>query len=107
MRTSTTSLARPDPTAPWTLAEAVARLPYVLEACADDYHFTPSPADHEALDYLASLVAPRARHRRARGDRNGLAHILLTRIWQRNPLLYRKVPRAHVEACLPTTEKVR
>lgn len=56
MMIPTTSPARPDPTVPWTLAEAVARLRYVLKACVDDYHFTPSPADHEALDFLASLV---------------------------------------------------
>ena len=56
MMTPTTSPARSDPTAPWTLAEAVTRLRYVLAACANDYHFTPSPADHEALDYLAALT---------------------------------------------------
>jgi hypothetical protein len=48
------------------LAEAVGRLRYVLNACANDYHFTPSPADHEALDFLnglvllAAVVAPEA-----------------------------------------------
>lgn len=65
-QTPTTSKPRPDPSANWTLAEAVGRLRYVLNACANDYHFTPSPADHEALDFLnglvllAAVVAPEA-----------------------------------------------
>lgn len=56
MKTPITSPPRPDPAAPWTLAEAVARLRYILSACANEYHFTPSLADHEALDYLALIT---------------------------------------------------
>jgi len=52
MKTAFYSPRRVNLDAPWTTQEALARIRYALNTAQDEYQFTPSPDDFEALAFL-------------------------------------------------------